>query len=303
MTHIEALELDTVPAHLIVIGGGYIGLELAQAFRRFGSSVTIIERNGHLAHREDADVSQALEQLCHDEGMNLATNVKIARVDGRSGGWVRVVGTRDGQDFAVEGTHLLVAGGRTPNTGGMGLDKAGVELTGARLREGERAAADHRGGNVGHRRLRRQPALHPHLLRRFPHRAGQHHRRQPRDDGPAGAVLPVHRPGVCAHRPERDRGEGAQHSVSRGEDSALAVLRTRTLSETRGFLKALVAADSDQILGFMMFGVEAGGVMATVQVAMLAGLPYTALRDAVMTHPTMQEGLVGLFSAVPARAS
>jgi pyruvate/2-oxoglutarate dehydrogenase complex dihydrolipoamide dehydrogenase (E3) component len=96
LTHIEALELDQIPRHLLVLGGGYIGLELSQAMRRFGSEVTIVERNGHLAHREDEDVTQALEELCRDEGITVATNTKINRVEGKSGEWVKLHCTRDG---------------------------------------------------------------------------------------------------------------------------------------------------------------------------------------------------------------
>src|SRR5271170_6389627 len=129
LTHIEALELDHIPGHLLVLGGGYIGLELSQTMRRFGSEVTIVERNGHLAHREDEDITQALEELCRDEGITVVTNTKINRVEGKSGEWVKLHCTRDGIDLVLEGSHLLVAGGRTPNTSGLGLELAGVETT------------------------------------------------------------------------------------------------------------------------------------------------------------------------------
>jgi pyruvate/2-oxoglutarate dehydrogenase complex dihydrolipoamide dehydrogenase (E3) component len=129
LTHIEALELDCIPETLLVLGGGYIGLELSQAMRRFGSKVTIIERNQHLVHREDEDITQALEELCRDEGIDVATNTRITGVEGRSGDSVKIRGTRDGVETELEGTHLLVAGGRTPNTGNIGLEPAGVETT------------------------------------------------------------------------------------------------------------------------------------------------------------------------------
>jgi len=129
LTHIEALELDQIPKHLLVLGAGYVGLELAQAFRRFGAEVTLIDRNSRLAHHEDEDVSQGLEEMCRNEGINVVTNAKVTLVKGKSGEWIRLLGTRDGAELSLEGTHLLVAGGRTPNTGGIGLDKAGVETT------------------------------------------------------------------------------------------------------------------------------------------------------------------------------
>jgi pyruvate/2-oxoglutarate dehydrogenase complex dihydrolipoamide dehydrogenase (E3) component len=123
LTHIEALDLDQVPEHLIVLGGGYVGLELAQAFRRFGSRVTAVERNGALIHREDPDVTEAIERLFRDEGIEVLTRTAVTRVEGSSGQSVRL-STEHG---TIEGTHLLVAGGRTPNTDGIGLEQAGVE--------------------------------------------------------------------------------------------------------------------------------------------------------------------------------
>ena len=302
LTHIEALELDHVPGHLLVIGGGYIGLELAQAFRRFGSAVTILERNGRLAHREDEDISKGLEDLCRDEGIGFATNVKLDRVDGKSGGWVKVIGTRDGAEFTIEGTHILVAGGRKPNTGKLGLETVGVELSDhgfIKVNERLQATADGVWA-IG------DCAGSPH----FTHISYDDFRIV-RDNIAGGNRVTTGRqvPFCMFTDPEFARiGLSEFEAKARGipyrlaKIPAISVLRTRTLSETRGFLKALVATDSDQILGFTMFGVGAGEVMATVQIAMLAGLPYTALRDAVLTHPTMTEGLTPLFNAVPARA-
>ena len=129
LTHIEALELDYLPQHLIVLGGGYIGLELAQAMRRFGSSVTIVDRNERLANREDEDVSAGLKQLCDDEGIELVMNAGVSLVEGVSGQSVKLHVTQGASNSVIEGTDLLVAAGRTPNTDGIGLDLAGVELT------------------------------------------------------------------------------------------------------------------------------------------------------------------------------
>src|SRR4051812_14526300 len=123
MTHVEALELDRVPKHLIVLGGGYVGIELAQAMRRFGSRVTVIERNDALVHREDRDVSEALRELFDDEGIEVLTATPVARVEKRSGESVRLHATHG----VIEGSDLLVASGRTPNTDGIGLETAGIE--------------------------------------------------------------------------------------------------------------------------------------------------------------------------------
>jgi len=302
LTHIEALELDQIPRHILVLGGGYIGLELSQAIRRFGSEVTIVERNGHLAHREDEDVTRALEELCWDEGMTVATNTKITRVEGKSGEWVKLRCTRDGVDLVLEGTHLLVAGGRTPNTSNIGLDLAGVETTERGfVKVNERLQTTAEGvWAIG------DCAGNPH----FTHISFDDFRIV-RDNITGGNRLTTGRqvPFCLFTDPELARiGLSETEAKERGVAYRLAKipmiadLRTRTLSETRGFMKVLVDTESDLILGFTMFGVMAGEVMSTVQVAMLAGMPYTALRDAVFTHPTMLEGLIPLFSAVPPKA-
>ena len=297
LTHVEALALDHLPEHLIVLGGGYVGLELAQAFRRFGSRVTVVERNGAPIHREDPDVTEAIERLFRDEGIEVLTGTAVDRVEGMSGESVRLQTTRG----TMEGTHLLVAGGRTPNTDGIGLEKAGVETdekghvkVDERLRttaEGVWAVGDCAGSpyftHIGEDDFR---VVLSNLT------GG--------DRVTTGRQVPfclftdpeLARVGL-SEREARDRGVGYRLAKIPLE----AVLRARTLSETRGFLKALIEELGDRILGFTAFGAEAGEVMAVVQVAMMAGLPYTALRDAVLTHPTMAEGLAALFSSVPRR--
>ncbi len=302
LTHIEALELDRVPEHLVVLGGGYVGLELAQAFRRFGARVTIVERNPALIHREDPDVTAAMGQLFTDEGIAVSTDTVLGRVTGTSGAELQLHCTRGGTEVVIACTHLLVAAGRTPNTGGIGLEAAGVERDGRgyvkvdeRLRttaEGVWAVGDCAGS--------------PH----FTH-IGFDDFRVVRDNLVGGQRVTTGRqvPSCIFTDPELARiGLSEREAKERGISYRLAkipmgtVLRTQTLSETRGFLKALVEADGDRILGFTAFGVEAGEVLAVVQVAMVAGLPYTALRDMVLTHPTIAEGLNVLFSAVPARS-
>src|SRR5580700_4919424 len=129
LTHVEALELDEIPEHLLVLGGGYVGLELSQAMRRFGSKVSIIERNGRLVHHEDEDVTDALRSLFEDEGIDLVLNTHIKSVSGKSGKSVSVVLEQNGVEKTLTGSHLLVAAGRIPNTENIGLDVAGVELT------------------------------------------------------------------------------------------------------------------------------------------------------------------------------
>ena len=295
LTHVEALDLDHLPDHLIVLGGGYVGLELVQAFRRFGSRVTVVERNDALIRREDADVSEAVRQLFQDEGIEVATGVAVDRVEGESGRSVRLSTARG----PIEGTHLLVAGGRTPNTDGIGLETVGIETDARghvkvdeRLRttaEGVWAAGDCAGSpnftHIGEDDFR---VLLSDL-------SGG-------DRTTAGRQVPY-----CLFTdPELARiGLSEREARERGVKYRLlkvpmgGVLRARTISETRGFYKALIEKDGDRILGFTAFGPEAGEVMAVVQVTMLADLPYSALRDAVLTHPTMAEGLSNLFSSPP----
>ena len=299
ITHIEALELDRVPEHLLVLGGGYVGLELAQAFRRFGSRVTIIERNATLIHREDADVTAAIAELFIDEGIEISTDTDVKRVLGRSGERVRLECRRAGADLVVEGTDLLVAAGRTPNTDGIGLDIAGVELDGrGYVRVNERLQTT--AANVW---AVGDCTGNPH----FTHIAFDDFR-VVRDNLTGRTRVTTGRlvPFCLFTDPQLARvGLSEREAVERGiryrlfKVPMMAVLRSRTLSETRGFLKCLIEVESDRILGFTAFGAEAGEVMAVVQVAMAAGLPYTALRDAILTHPTVAEGLIALFSASP----
>ena len=299
MTHVEALELDHVPKHLLIMGGGYVGLEFAQAMRRFGSRVTIIERNGRLAHREDADVSEALHELCRDEEINVCSGATITSVEGMSGETVRLHATQDNGEITLEGTDLLVASGRTPNTDGIGLELAGVEINErGYIKVNERLETSAPevwavGECAG------SPA--------FTHIAFDDFR-VVRDNLAGGNRVTTGRqvPYCLFTDPEFARvGLSEREAKERGISYRLAklpmaaVLRARTLSEERGFMKALIAADNDLILGFAAFGPEMGELLAPVQVVMSTGLPYTVLRDAVIAHPTMSEGFGALFSTVP----
>src|SRR5215471_17964705 len=281
LTHVEALELDRIPEHVIVIGGGYVGLEFSQAMRRFGSRVTILERNPGLLHREDEDVSQALYELFQNEGIDVLTESSVTQVQGKSGTWVKLRAHRAGSEITLEGTDLLVATGRTPNTEGIGLDLAGVELTergyikvNERLQttaSGVWAAGDCAGSpHFTHISFDDYRVVRDNILGR--------------DRVTTGRQVPF-----CMFTdPEFARvGLNEREAKQQGIPYRLArmpminSLRTRTLSETQGFMKALIALDTDKILGFTVFGVGAGEILAPVQVAMIAGLPFTSLRDAI----------------------
>jgi pyruvate/2-oxoglutarate dehydrogenase complex dihydrolipoamide dehydrogenase (E3) component len=299
LTHIEALELDQVPKHLLVVGGGYIGLELSQAMRRFGSKVTMIDRNDRLMHREDDDVTEALQKLFQDEGIDLVLNATLKRVSGKSGQSVRMVIEQRGAEKTLEGSHLLVAAGRSPNTDGIGLELAGVELTNrGHIKVNERLETTTSGvWAIG------EVAGSP----QFTHVSVDDFR-VVYDSITGGKRVTTGRlvPFCLFTDPEFARvGLSEKDAKAQGIPYRLfkipmeAVMRATTMSETRGFLKALVEVDNDRILGFTGLGVDAGEVLSSVQIAMVAGLPYTALRDAMLTHPTLVEGLIPLFSSVP----
>jgi pyruvate/2-oxoglutarate dehydrogenase complex dihydrolipoamide dehydrogenase (E3) component len=302
MTHVEALELDRLPEHVIVLGGGYVGLELAQALRRFGSAVTVVEHGRQIASKEDPDVAQALLENFANEGIEVLLETRVRAVEGFSGQKVRVRGENSHGERTITGTDLLVATGRTPNTGGIGLETAGIELD-ARgyIKVNERLETTAAGvWAVG------DCAGSP----QFTHVAFDDFR-VVRDNLSGGNRITRDRlvPFCMFTDPELARvGLNETEAKRRGTAYRLAtmpmagVLRAVTLGETSGFLKMLVDVESDRILGFTAFGAEGSEMMAAVQTAMLGGLPYTVLRDAIFTHPTAAEGLVYLLASVPAKA-
>ena len=297
LTHVEALELDVVPEHLIVLGAGYVGLEFAQAMRRFGSKVTIVDRNHHVLHSEDDDTSEGLQNLFQDEGVELVLNARIKSISGVSGQSVRVTLEHDGMEKSLEGTHLLVAAGRVPNTKDIGLELTGVELTErGYIKVNERLETTAPGiWAVG------EVAGSP----QFTH-ISEDDFRVVRDNILSGNRVTTGRqvPFCLFTDPEFARvGMSEKEAKAKGIAYRLFkipmthMLRARSLMETRGFLKCLVERESDRILGFAAFGVGAGEIMACVQIAMLGGVPYTTLREAVLAHPTIPEGLIALFSS------
>jgi pyruvate/2-oxoglutarate dehydrogenase complex dihydrolipoamide dehydrogenase (E3) component len=301
LTNIELLELDYVPQRLIVLGGGYVGLEMAQAFRRFGSRVTIVEYGPHLAGQEDPDVADEMRRILNDEGIDILVAAETRRVQGRSGRDVSLLVRTPSGEQTIEGSDILVAAGRTPNTAGIGLEVAGVELDGrGYIRVNERLETSAPkvwaiGECAGSPQFTHASFDDFRIIR--DNLAGAN--RTTRDRLIPFCMFtdpPLARVGLSEGEAKR---QGIEARVAKLPMSA--VLRTHTIDETQGFMKALVAARDDRILGFTMIGAEAGEVVAVVQMAMLAGLPYTTLRDAVLTHPTMAEGLGPLFSNVPPR--
>jgi pyruvate/2-oxoglutarate dehydrogenase complex dihydrolipoamide dehydrogenase (E3) component len=299
MTHVELLDLERLPEHLIVMGGGYIGLEFAQAMRRFGARVTVIEQGAQLAGREDPDVGAAVLQLFRDEGITVHLQTRVWSVEGRSGSAVRIVTDGPDGESVVEGTDLLVGVGRTPNTGGIGLEGAGVKLTDT----GYVAVDERLATTAANVWAMGECAGSP----QFTHAAFDDFRIV-HDNLTGGSSTTTDRlvPYCMFTDPELARvGLNESEAKRRGIGYRVlslpmaAVLRTRTISEPRGFLKMLIAADSDEILGFTVFGAEASELMAAVQTAMVGRIPYTALQRAIYAHPTAAEGLTFLLRNTP----
>lgn len=300
LTNIEALDLDRIPDHLIVLGGGYVGLELAQAYRRFGSSVTIVEQGPRLAGREDPEVSEEIRSVLAAEGIEVLLSTALEQVVGRSGERLQARITTSNGTRTVSASDILVAAGRTPNTQGIGLETIGIELTD----RGYIRVNEHLETTAPDTWAIGECAGSP----QFTHVSLDDFRviRDNLDGGrrtTEGRLVPycmfidppLARIGMSEHE-ARDNGV----KVRIAKLPMRAVLRTRTTSETIGFMKALIG-DDDRIVGFTMIGASAGEVMAAVEIAMIADLPYTSLRDAILTHPTMAEGLNALFGNVPGK--
>jgi pyruvate/2-oxoglutarate dehydrogenase complex dihydrolipoamide dehydrogenase (E3) component len=301
MTHIEALELDVLPAHLIVIGGGYSGLELAQAYRRFGAEVTVVEAAPQLMGREDADASHEVRRILTGEGIQIHVPAELLKVSGLSGDKVSIaLRTSDGEQ-TIEGSHILVAAGRVPNTAGIGLDKAGVELNDrgfVKVNERLETTAPNvwaLGDCAGSPMFTHISEDDFRIVR--DNLAGG--KRSTRD-----RLIPycMFTDPPLAHVGLSEREADSQGVKTRVAKLPMsAVLRAQATGETEGFMKALVAESDDRILGFTMIGAQAGEVMAVVHTAMMANMPYTKLREADLAHPTFAEGLGFLFANTPPR--
>jgi pyruvate/2-oxoglutarate dehydrogenase complex dihydrolipoamide dehydrogenase (E3) component len=301
LTHIEALDLDYAPSHLIVLGAGYVGLELAQAYRRFGSRVTVIETGPQIMSREDPDIAEAMHGILSEEGIRFVLPAEPVAVQGRSGEGVNLTARMPAGTQTIEASDLLVAIGRIPNTTGIGLDTAGVALD-ARgyIRVNDRlettapdvwAIGDCAGSpQFTHVSVRDFRIIRDNL-------AGG-----ARNTGDRLVPYCVFTDPPLAHIGLSERDAQRQGIAVRvGKLPMSAVNRREATDETKGFMKVLVGATDDRILGFTIIGADAGEVMSAMQTAMLAGLPYPKLRDAVIAHMTTAEGLGSLLGNVPPR--
>jgi pyruvate/2-oxoglutarate dehydrogenase complex dihydrolipoamide dehydrogenase (E3) component len=293
------MELGELPEHLLVLGGSYVGLEFAQMFRRFGSEVTVVQRGEQLMSREDADVAEAVAEIMRQDGLEVLLEAQPQRVEQSDDGGIRLTVRTPGGERVLEGSHLLVAAGRPPNTDALDLEAAGVETdergfvkANERLETnvpGIYAMGDVKGGpaftHISYDDFR---IIRANLL-------------EGGDSSVADRLVPY----TVFIDPQLGRiglSEGEARDGGRNIRVAKMpmtyVARALEMDEARGFMKAVVDADTDRILGCAVLGVEGGEIMAMLQIAMMGGLPYTALRDGVFAHPTLAESLNNLFAAL-----
>ena len=293
------MELDELPEHLLVIGGGYIGLEFGQMFRRFESSVSIVHRGDQLLSREDGDIAAEVLKILQEDGIDVYLQSRPVRVEKETNGGITLFFEKGEKVQKVTGSHLLVAAGRTPNTDALNLEATGVQTNdrgfiqvNSRLETsapGIYAIGDVNGGpaftHISYDDFR---ILKTNLL----------------DGGNATTEVRII-PYAVFIDPQLGRaGLSEKEAKKDGIDYRVAtmpmswVARALEVDESRGLMKVLVDPKSRQLLGCAVLGIEGGEIMAVIQIAMMSGLPYTALRDGIFAHPTLAESLNTLFTQV-----
>jgi pyruvate/2-oxoglutarate dehydrogenase complex dihydrolipoamide dehydrogenase (E3) component len=293
------MELDEVPEHLLVLGGGYVGLEFTQMFRRFGSEVTIVQRGAQLLAREDKDVADKVAEVLRGDGIEVLLGTEASSVEQAEDGGIQLnVNTPNGER-TLSGSHLLVAIGRPPNSDSLDLDAAGVQAdkrgfieVNERLEtnvQGVYALGDVKGGpaftHISYDDFR---IISANLL-------------EGEDASIADRLVSY----TVFIDPELGRvGMSEREAREQGRNVIIAkmpmshVARALEVDETRGMMKAVVDADTGRILGCAILGIEGGEIMSMIQIAMMGELPYTALRDAPFAHPTLAESLNKLFATL-----
>jgi pyruvate/2-oxoglutarate dehydrogenase complex dihydrolipoamide dehydrogenase (E3) component len=296
LDNVSIMELDAVPDHLLVLGGGYIGLEFAQMFRRFGSAVTIVHRGKQLLAREDSDVADEVAKILAQDGIEVILQAETTRASQSEGRIWLSIRKPDGE-LTIDGSHLLVATGRVPDTEALNLNAAGIELDESGFIKVDDRLETSVPGIYAIGDVKPGPA--------FTHISYDDFRiirTNLIENGSAsikGRIVPY----TVFIDPQLGRvGMSETEARARGRNVRVAkmpmnyVARALEVDESRGFMKAVVDADTEQILGAAVLGIEGGELMAAVQVAMMGSLAYPALRDAVFAHPTLAESLNNLFA-------
>jgi pyruvate/2-oxoglutarate dehydrogenase complex dihydrolipoamide dehydrogenase (E3) component len=295
------MEITGLPRHLIVLGGGYVGLEFCQMFRRFGARVTVVNRDPRLILREDPDVSAEVEKILEEDGIEILNSTQVTRVEKMKAGVRVVLGTGKGSR-KISGSHLLLALGRVPNSDRLNLGAAGVETDNSgfikvnpkleTIVPGIYAIGDVKGG----------PA--------FTHISYDDFRilRENWLNGGNATIEGRPVPNCMFIDPQLATvGLNETEAQKRGIDYRVAklpmtgVARAQEMSETRGFMKAIVDAKTQQVLGCTILGVEGGEIMSMLQIAMMGKLPYPAIKEAIFAHPTLAESLNNLFMTLDPR--
>ena len=296
LTSESIMELEYLPEHLIVLGSGYIGLEFAQMFRRFGSRVTVIGQSEQILSQQDPDIAIAVQTLLEKDGIEFLLKTKVLRVNRTGNETILQIQVGD-RSLSLQGSHLLVAVGRAPNIESLNLAAAGVATdTRGFIQVNDRletnvpgiwALGDINGGpQYTHISLDDYRIIKANLIDGGDHSTG---------DRLVPSCLFID-PELAHVGLTETEAQQQGYAIRVAKIDASAVPRARTLGQTDGLLKAIVDADTGRILGCSLLCHEAGEVISTVQMVMQAQMPYTVLRDGILTHPTMTEGLNILFS-------
>jgi pyruvate/2-oxoglutarate dehydrogenase complex dihydrolipoamide dehydrogenase (E3) component len=292
------MELDTVPEHLLVVGGGYVGLEFGQMFRRFGSRVTIVQSAGQLLNREDPDIAEEVAKILRQDGVDILLNATANRVS-QSDGSIRLEVQQQGHSTALAGSRLLVATGRMPNSDTLNLAAAGVQTddhgfikVNGRLEttaKGVYALGDIKGGpaftHISYDDFR---IIRTNLIEKA----------SATTDGRLVPYTVFIDPQLGRVGVTETEARTQKRNIRVAKLPMTSVARALEVDETRGFMKAIVDGETNQILGAAVLGIEGGEVMSALEIAMMGKLPYTALRDGVFAHPTLAESLNNLFMAM-----
>jgi len=293
------MELDAVPKHLLIMGGGYIAIEFGQMFHRYGSQVTIIERGEQLLAREDSDVAEEVYKILREDGIDVRLKTAATRVETNEHGEIQLTVRGDGSEVTVKGSHLLIAAGRRPNTDHLNLDAAGIELDEKGYVKVNERLETNVPGIYAIGDIKPGPAFTHISYDDF--RIIQANLLQIGNARIDGRLVPY----TIFMDPQLGRvGLTEKEARAQGRSIRVAklsmdnVARGIEFGETRGFMKAIVDAETNQILGCAILGMEGGEVMTVLQIAMMGKLPYTVIRDGIFAHPTLAESLNNLFMAM-----